>query len=132
MAGEDSAAGSARAGGLLGSIKGLVATLIAVAHTRLLLFANELASEGRRLRRIVVLLVLALVFFALALVLLTLLVVVMFWDGHRLLAIGGLAAAYFVAGGVLAWAAGRCAGAKPGPFEATLGEFRKDRESLTR
>jgi uncharacterized membrane protein YqjE len=132
MAGEDSAAGTARAGGLLASVKGLAATLIAAAHTRLQLFANELASEGRRLRRIAVLLVLAVIFFALALVLLTLLVVVMFWDGHRLLAIGGLAVAYLAAGGVLAFAAGRCASAKPRPFEATLGEFRKDHERLSR
>ncbi len=132
MAGEDSAAASAHAGGLLGSIKGLAATLIAAASTRLQLFANELATEGLRLRQIVLLLVLAVVCFALALVMLTLLVVVMFWDDHRLLAIGGLAAAYLAAGLLLAFAAGRRARANPRPFEASLGELKKDHQRLTR
>ena len=101
MAGEDSAAGSARASGLLGSVKGLTASLIAAVYTRLQLFANELASEGLRLRQMALLLVLAVIFFALAVVLLTLLVVVLFWDDHRLLAIGGLALAYLIASAVL-------------------------------
>ena len=105
MAGEDSAAGSARASGLLGSVKGLTASLIAAVYTRLQLFANELASEGLRLRQMALLLVLAVIFFALAVVLLTLLVVVLFWDDHRLLAIGGLALAYLIASAVLLLAA---------------------------
>lgn len=130
MAGEESTAGSARAGGVLAFLKGLAATLIAAVHTRLQLFANELALEGVRLRQIVLLLVFALVFFGLALVLLTLLVVVMFWDDHRLLAIGGLAAAYIVASALLAFAALRRAGASPRPFEGTLGELKKDQERL--
>lgn len=132
MAGEDSAAGSARAGGLLGSVKGLAATLIAAAHVRLQLFANDLASEGLRVRRIAVLLVLALVFFSLSIVLLTLLMVVVFWDEHRLLAIGGLAAFYLVVSGLLLFAARNCGAAMPRPFAATLGELKKDREELTR
>lgn len=130
MAGEDSAAGSAHAGGLLGSIKGLAATLIAAASTRLQLFANELATEGQRLRQVFLLLALAVIFFALALVLLTLLVVVLFWDDHRLLAIGGLAVAYLVASSILVFAARGRAAASPRPFEATLGELKKDHQRL--
>ena len=83
MAGEDSAADAAPAGGVLGSIKGLAATLIAAVHTRLQLFTTELALEGLRLRRMLLLLILAVIFFALALGLLTLLVVLVFWDGLR-------------------------------------------------
>jgi len=130
MAGEDSTAGSASAGGLLASIKGLAATLIAVVTTRLQLFVNELATEGVRLRRIVVLMVLALLFVALGVVLLTLLVVVVFWDDHRLLAIGSLATVYFCLAGAFAAAARRCAAGCPRPFEATLGEFKKDHAGL--
>jgi uncharacterized membrane protein YqjE len=131
MAGEDSTAGSARAGGVLGSIKGLAATLIAAASTRLQLFANELATEGQRVRQIALLLVLALVFFSLALVLVTLLVVVVFWDDHRLFAIGGLALLYFVASALLLLAAKNRGAAGPRPFAATLGELQKDHERLT-
>jgi len=132
MAGEDSAAGSARAGGLLGSLKGLTATLIAAAYTRLQLFANELAVEGLRLRQMVLLLVLAVIFFALALVLLTLLVVVMFWDDQRLLAIGGLALLYLAASALLLLAAKNRGAAAPRPFAATLGELKKDHERVVR
>lgn len=131
MAGEDSAAASARAGGLLGSVKGLAATLISAAGTRLQLLANELATEVLRLRHIAVLLALAVIFFALAIVLFSLLVVVVFWDDHRLLAIGGLAITYMVAGFLLLLAARRRAGSSPRPFEMTLGELKKDHESLT-
>ena len=132
MAGEDSAAGSARTGGLLGSVKGLAASLIAAACVRLQLFANDLASEGLRIRRIALFLVLALVFFSLAIVLLTLLVVVAFWDDHRLLAISGLAALYLVVSALLLLAARNRGAAAPRPFAATLGELKKDHEELTR
>jgi uncharacterized membrane protein YqjE len=131
MAGEDSAAGAARAGGLLGSIRGLAATLIAAAGTRLQLFVTELAAEGERVRRIAMLLVCAAILFMLALVLLTLLVVVMFWDDHRLFAIGGLAFMYVFAGVALLLAAWRRAAAGPRPFEATLDELKKDHQRLT-
>jgi uncharacterized membrane protein YqjE len=132
MAGEDSTAGSTRAGGLLSSVKGLAASLIAAASTRLQLLANELAAEGLRLRQIVLLLVLAVFFFALAILLLTMLVVVVFWDEHRLLAIGGLAVIYLVASALLVFAANRRGSAGPRPFEATLGELKKDHARLTR
>jgi uncharacterized membrane protein YqjE len=130
MAGEDSAAGSAPAGGLLVSIKGLASTLIAAVCTRLQLFSNELATEGLRLRQIALLLALALCFFALGLVLLTLLVVVIFWDDHRLLAIGGLAVLYVGTSAILIGLAKRRAEASPRPFEATLAELKKDRDGL--
>ena len=45
MACEGSAAGAKRAGGLLGSVKNLAATLVSVAVKRLQLLANELNSE---------------------------------------------------------------------------------------
>jgi uncharacterized membrane protein YqjE len=131
MAGEESAAGSARGGGLMSSLKGLVATLIAVLHTRLHLIANDLEAEGLRLRRMAVLLVLAGIFFSLAMFLLTLCIIVAFWDINRLLVAGCLAALYFVVSvGFLVFAK-RCAAAAPRPFAATLGELRKDREGLT-
>jgi uncharacterized membrane protein YqjE len=131
MAGEDSTAGSARAGGLLASIKELAATLIAAACARLELLSNELATEGLRLRQIALLLAFAVFFVALSILLLTLLVVAAFWDDHRLLAIGVLAVVYLALGALLALAAQRRIRARPRPFAATLGELRKDSERLT-
>jgi len=132
MAGEDSTAGSARAGGLLSSVKGLAATLIAAANARLQLFSNDLAAEGLRLRQIALLLAFAVFFCALSVLLITLLVVAAFWDDHRLLAIGVLAAGYLAAGVLLFLAANRCVKSHPRPFAATLGELSKDHERLSR
>ena len=52
MAGEDSAAGARRAGGLLGSLKNLASTLVAVVETRLQLLDNELHAEKLRLAQL--------------------------------------------------------------------------------
>src|ERR1035437_9217985 len=98
MAGEDSAAGARRAGGLLGSAKNLASTLIAVAQTRLQLLANELHAEKLRLARLGRVAGAAHFFIALGTILLTLLVDVVFWDSPRLLAIVGFAPIYLLLG----------------------------------
>ena len=131
MAGEDSAADAAPAGGVLGSIKGLAAPLIAAVHTRLQLFTTELALEGLRLRRMLLLLILAVIFFALALGLLTLLVVLVFWDGQRMLAISLLAGFYFAVSVLLLLTARAGGGRSRRPFAATLGELEKDRQRVS-
>lgn len=130
MAGEDSAAGAKRASGLLGSIRNLAATLVAVAQTRLELLANELQEEGLRLRQLLLLALVALFFLLFGVMLLTLLVIVLFWDSNRLLAIGGFAALYLVIGIVLAMMVRNRAAARSHLFEASLAELRKDHERL--
>lgn len=131
MAGEDSAAGATRTGGLLGSLKNLAATLIAIAQTRLQLLANEIQEEGLRLRQLALLAIIAVFFFACGVLLLTLLVIVVFWDSNRLLAIGGFTTLYLVIGIALAIEVRRRAAARSRLFEASLGELKKDRERLS-
>ena len=132
MAGEDSAAGAKRAGGLLGSLKNLTATLAAVAQTRLQLLANELHAERLRLLRVGLLATAAVFCFALGVIMLTLLVVVLFWDGnHRPLVIGGLAWIYLLAGIVFGVTALRRATERSRLFEASLRELGKDQERLS-
>ena len=66
----------------------------------------------------------------LGLLLAAFLVVVIFWDTHRLIAIGAVAALYL---GIGAWAFARVkekARTSPPPFEATLAEFASDLEML--
>ena len=130
MAGEDSAAG-ARAGGLLGSIKKLVATLVAIVQTRLQLLANEVHAEGLRFAQMLLLGAAAVFFLACGVLLLTLLVIVMFWDTNRLLAIGGFAVLYLAIGAGLAMAARARAAAGSRLFEASLGELKKDHDRLS-
>jgi uncharacterized membrane protein YqjE len=130
MAGADSAAG-ARTGGLLTSLKQLVATLVAVLQTRLELLANEVQAEKLRLTQLLLLCISALFFLACAVLLLTVLVVVALWDTHRLLAIGGFAALYLGMGVGFALAARARASAGTQLFVASLAEFEKDRDRLS-
>jgi uncharacterized membrane protein YqjE len=130
MAGADSAAG-ARTGGLLTSLKQLVATLVAVVQTRLELLASEVQAEKLRLTQLLLLCISALFFLACAVLLLTVLVVVALWDTHRLLAIGGFAALYLGMGVGFALAARARAAAGTQLFVASLAEFEKDRDRLS-
>ena len=85
-------------GGLFDSLRALIATLAAMAHTRVELFGTELEEE---LHRVVALTVGALVVLALATLAAlfgALVVVAAFWDTHR------VAAVVFVAVGFLALA----------------------------
>jgi len=131
MAGEDTAAGATSARGLLGSLKSLVATLVAIAQTRLELLANEIHEEGLRLSQLLVLALIAVLFLGFGVLLLTLLVIVVFWDSNRLLAIGGAAAVYLVIGISLAIEVRRRSAASSRLFEASLGELKKDRDRLS-
>ena len=130
MADADSAAG-ARTGGLLTSLKQLVATLVAVVQTRLELLANEVQAEKSRLAQLLLLGISAVFFLACAVLLLTVLVIVAVWDTHRLLAIGGFAALYLGMGIGFVLAARARAVAGTQLFAASLGELEKDRDRLS-
>ena len=131
MAGPSPAAGAARAGGLLGSVKELVATLVEVAHTRLQLLGNEIHEERLRIQRLWILAVIAIFFFALSVMLITLFVIVLFWDSNRLLAIGGFAGLYVVIAIALGFALRSRLATGSRLFKASLGELRKDQAGLS-
>ncbi len=130
MAGAEPAAG-ARAGGILSSLKRLVATAATIVRTRLELLAAEVQVERRRLTQLLVLTAAALFFLAGGVLLLTLLVIVAFWDSNRLLAIGICAFVYLALGGVLVAAARQRAAAGSQMFQASLAQLQKDRDSLS-
>lgn len=122
---------ASQGGGLFDSVKTLAATLVAMGHTRLELLSTEIEEEHTRLSSMLLWTLVALFFAALCIVLLTLLVAVVFWDTHRLLALG-IMALLFLLGAVIA---GRIvldkARAKPRLFASSLAELSKDREQLT-
>jgi uncharacterized membrane protein YqjE len=130
MAGADPSAG-ARAGGLLGSTKKFVATLLEIAHTRLQLLGNEIHEERLRIQGLWVLAIIAVFFFAMGVLLFTFLMIVLFWDSNRFLAIGGFAALYLVLGIAFAVTVRNRAAKGSRLFEATLGELKKDRSRLS-
>ena len=131
MAGEDSAAGARRAAGLLGSLRNLASTLVAVVETRLLLLGNELHAEKLRLAQLGLFAVAAVFSLALGVIMLTLLVIAVFWDTHRLLVIGGFAAIYLLIGAAFGMAVLRRATERSRVFDDSLKELAKDREWLS-
>lgn len=102
------------------------ATLAAMARTRLELAAVEVQEEARRLLGYAAWTLLAAFLGAGALLLAALFVIVLFWDTHRLLAIGGMAAGFALAA-VLILLKVRAGLAARGPMlPATRAELERD------
>lgn len=116
--------------GLLGSIRRLLSTLTQVASTRLELLANELEEERLRLEQMLLYLFCSLFCAGFGIVLLTAFIVVLFWEGHRLLVLGGLSALFLSSGFLLAMRLYSMSQAKSRLFSASLAELHKDREQL--
>ena len=117
---------------LLDSLTGLTKNIVVMAETRLKLLALDVQETGLNFLSLLVLSGIILICFGLALILTTLLVVVIFWDSHRLLALGG-AAGFFVLAGLALWLTVLAKFRNmPHFFAATREEFAKDREWLTR
>jgi uncharacterized membrane protein YqjE len=116
--------------GLLGSIRQFAATLTSIVSTRLELLANELQQERQRLTQMLVFAWFALVFFSIGILLLTAFIIVLFWDDHRLATLGGLCAACFALGTLMAWLLRSKAREKSGLFSDSLAELAKDRKHL--
>jgi len=123
--------GSSRPGGLFDSVKGLAATLLAVAQTRLEIFSVDLEEEWVHVSSILTWSLAAMFCAGIGVVFATLLLVFALWDTHPLLALG-IPAALFLLVAALAWRVVMAkVRAKPRPFAASLEELAKDREHLT-
>jgi uncharacterized membrane protein YqjE len=112
------------------SLRALGATLLDLVGSRVELAVVELREEGERRKSMLVLALVGALFLALGLLLAAAFVVVLFWEEHRLLALGGVTLLYL---GIAAFAFLKLRqqqlGAPP-PFEATLRELAADREML--
>lgn len=116
--------------GLMGSVKRLLSTLTSIVSTRLELLANELQEERLRLTQMLLFASAALFCFGMGILLLTMFVVVLFWDDHRLAALGVLSALFFSLGTLMAMLLRSKAQAKSRLFSASLAELAKDHERL--
>ena len=114
----------------MGSARRLTGTLIAIVSTRLELLANELQEERLRLTQMLLLALIALFLIGTGLILLNAFIVVLFWDSHRLLALGLLCVVYLVAGVAVTMSLRAKAQAGSKLFAASLAEFDKDRQAL--
>lgn len=115
-----------------GSVRGLAATLVAAARTRIELATIEIEEEIARLSTLLAYAVAAGVLLFFAVVLVVLFVLAAFWDSHRLLALGLLAALFIVAGVAASLAFRKRSREKPRLFGASHDEWAKDYEELIR
>lgn len=117
--------------GMFDSVKNLAASLVSHLHTRLALFANELADEKIRLSAILFSALLCVFFLFLALILMAVFIVAAAWDTpYRLYVVGGLSVV-FLLGAAIAGAIVRSRlKSGPLPFSMSLAELYKDRQEL--
>src|SRR6187549_1089211 len=112
--------------GLLDALRAMGGTLNEILHTRAALFSVELREELERRKRMLALAALGFAFLHTALLLATLLVTVLFWDTHRIAAIGAMTVLYLGCGAFAVKRLRDEAAASPAPFAATLGELEQD------
>ena len=117
--------------GLLGSLKAFFATMVAIAHTRLELFGEELQEEITRLGSLLVWGYVALFFASLAVLFLALVILIACWDTpYRLLVAIGLAVLFLALAAVAVGFVVNLLKSKKRLFDASLGELERDEAEL--
>ncbi len=122
-----------RESGLFVSLSRLLATALQMAQVRLELLGTEVEMEKRRLFDGLLWGGVALVLLSLGLVLLCGFVVLLFWEGYRLAAVGGMTLLFLTGGGLmLRHARHRLShrGSSKGMFDASLAELQRDQAEL--
>ena len=114
------------------SAKGLLVTLLAMGQTRLEMFSTEIEEQREWLTAMLTWTLIALFSAALAVILTTLLVIVIYWDNHRLLAIGIMIGVFVLATAVSWRIVWNMQHEKPKIFSGSISELSKDRELLSR
>lgn len=126
----DDLSGTRNEPGLRGALGRLAESALSLLRTRAELAALEFTESRDRARDQIVLIAILGGALAFAWTALCALVVVAFWDTHRLLALGAIAAIHLIVAG-LAWSRLRAAQAASGPpFAQTLAELERDRRWL--
>jgi len=119
-------------GGLFDSLRALIATLVAMAHTRVELFSTEIEEELCRVVALVVGAMIVLVLSSLALLFSALVLIVAFWDTHRLAAAGSVAIGFTTLAVVSYFAVRERTRRRSRLLSATLGELEHDLRQLGR
>jgi len=115
---------------LFGSVRRLLATVLAMGQARLELAGIELADERDRLFRIAAFGLLGVFALAISLLSLTILVAVAFWDVARMPALIAITLVWMGLGFGAIWRAQYVARMAPPPMSLTLAELRRDLAAL--
>jgi uncharacterized membrane protein YqjE len=118
------------AGGLLGSLTSITALVVAIAHNRLNLLSTDLEIAREQTVSVLIMVLVALFCLCFGALLLALFVVVIFWDTHRLIALGAVTGLFILIGSVYLWRVLKALKAMPATFEASLAELAKDYKQL--
>lgn len=117
---------------LIGSVSGLLATVVSMGRTRLELLSVEVQEQARRIVGTVIWALVGLLTAAAGLVFAALTVIIAFWDSHRLLAASMVTATFLGIALVAALVVIRRVRGEPGLLAATRAELRRDEEVLRR
>ncbi len=117
--------------GLLDSLKTLTATVVAMAYNRLHLLSADIEIARERIFSLFITVIVALFFLCFGVLLLSIFIVVIFWDTHRLLALGAVTGLFLGVGGLLLIRAINAIKKMPATFESSLAELAKDHVQLT-
>jgi uncharacterized membrane protein YqjE len=117
---------------LLSSIKNLAATGASMAQTRLELLSVDAQIARNKFLSVLVMTVSSLFFLFFGLVMLSLLIVIYSWESDRMTALGLLTGAFLFIGFVLALITIRALQTMPKLFEASIAEFAKDQDTLSK
>jgi uncharacterized membrane protein YqjE len=127
---DDSDTSRRSAGGLLDSLRALLTTLVAMAHTRVELFGTEIEEEVRRVVALLLGGLAVLTLASLALLFSGLVVIAAYWDTHRLAATVGVAIGFFVLTAVSYFAVRARTRRRSRLLASTLDELERDLELL--
>jgi uncharacterized membrane protein YqjE len=116
--------------GLFTSARRLLGTAVEILQLRLSLLSNEIEQEKLRLFDGLLWTGLALLLLGLGALLLSAFIVVLFWDTHRLLALGTLTVLFLGAGTSLLFMARSRLQSRGGPFHSSVAELGRDRAGL--
>jgi len=116
--------------GLLGSLKALSSLVVAIAHNRLNLLSTDIEIARERTVSVLMMVLVALFCLCFGALLLALFVVVIFWDTHRLIALGSVTGLFLLVGSIYLWRVLRALKRMPATFEASLTELAKDYKTL--
>lgn len=117
---------------LLSSLKHLVSTGASIAQARLELISTDVQIARAKFLSLLVMIIFALFFLFFGLVMLALLIVIYSWEVDRIFALSLLTAGFLAVGCILALVVLRSLKTMPKLFEATIAEFAKDRQELTK
>ena len=114
--------------GWFASLRQLLATFVAIAHTRLELLGAEVEEQVARLAAMLLWAIVALFLAFTTIVLISVAVLAVFWDTHRILVALVLAGLFAVAALLAWWQVRAMARSRPPLFQATLNELARDRD----